>query len=85
MVNLYVIKDVKGNFNSAVMSFPNDDIAKRSVPFMVEQNETFRRYPEDFVVFRIGQFNYESGIIDPESTPVYICDLTFGKEGKVDA
>lgn len=80
MINLYVIKDSKGDYSTQVMSFPNDDSAKRAVPFIVKQSELYQRYPEDFVMFRIGQFDFQSGVIAPETAPVYITDLTFGKE-----
>lgn len=78
MINLYVIKDMKGDFQTMVYSFPNDEIAKRTIPVIKEQSELIRRYPTDFVFYRVGSFDFESGHIDAENTPVYICDLSFG-------
>lgn len=78
MINLYVIKDVKGDYNTMVFSFPNDETCKRSIPFIKESQELYKRYPEDFVMYRIGMLDHESGNITPEPVPVFIFDLTYG-------
>lgn len=80
MINVYCIKDMKGDFNAQLLSFPNDDSARRAVPFISQQSELYQRYPDDFVLYRVGQFDFTAGVVIPESTPVYITDLTFGKE-----
>lgn len=77
-MNLYAVKDMKGDFNSSIISVQNDDMAKRTVPYIAESSELYKRYPEDFVLYRIGTFDFTSGIISPENLPVYICDLTYG-------
>lgn len=71
---LYSIKDNKGNF-SAIITFNNDEVAKRNLVFLLDQDALYKRYPEDFSLFRTGSFDFESGIITAENTPVYICSL----------
>lgn len=80
MISVYAIKDVKSDFGNTLLSFPNDDTAKRATMFIREQQELYRRCPTDFVLYRIGDFDYESGAFVPCSTPVYVCDLTYGEE-----
>lgn len=77
-MNLYAVKDMKGDFNSTIISVQNDDMAKRTIPYIAESNELYKRYPEDFVLYRIGTFDFASGTITPEALPVFISDLTFG-------
>lgn len=80
MISLYAIKDMKSDFGNAILSFPNDAAAKRAVMFIREQNQLYTRCPGDFVLYRVGDFDFESGCIVPCSAPVYVCDLTFGGE-----
>lgn len=81
---MYVIKDMKGNFDGHILSCPNDDAVRRLVPFIVEGNEMYKRYPSDFVVYRIGAFDCVSGTINAENTPVFVCDLDFGGNKNAD-
>lgn len=76
---LYSIKDLKGTF-SAVFSFANDDVAKRNLVFIIEGNQLYQRYPEDFALYRVGSFEFESGIIEALPTPLFVCNLPTGKE-----
>lgn len=76
---LYSIKDIKGDF-SHVITFANDDQARRNLVFLLNTNELYKRYPSDFIVYRVGRFDFDSGRIDPENTPVYLCDLGEIKE-----
>lgn len=78
MISLYSIKDMKSDFGNAILSFPNDESAKRAVMFVREQNELYKRCPSDFVLYRVGDFDFESGNIVPCNSPVYVCDMTFG-------
>lgn len=79
MMNIYCIKDMKGNFHSLLMTIANDDIARRYIPSMLDECDPIvKRYPQDFVLYRLGTFDFVSGTIVPENTPVYIADMTYG-------
>lgn len=73
-MQIYSIKDLKGDF-TAVFCLPNDEYAVRSLPMMAKSNELYARYPEDFALYRVGTFDFESGIIAAESTPVFIANF----------
>lgn len=75
MINLYVIKDNLQDFESVIFSFNNDDVARRSIPYLIKHNELMERYPNDFALYRVGSFNFKSGHIDAENTPVFICSM----------
>lgn len=74
-MKLYVIKDMKGDFRTQIFCYPNDDQILRIIPYLKQQDELMARYPEDFAIYRIGDFDFESGDIIPE-LPNYICLLS---------
>lgn len=79
-MKLYVIKDNLQDYESAIYSFTNDDSARRAIPMLVEHNPLMSRYPNDFSLYRVGEFNFESGHIDSENTPVFICSMAERRE-----
>lgn len=75
MMNLYVVKDNLQDFKSQIFTAPNDDYMRRLIPEICKYDELMTRYPNDFTLYRVGQLNFESGIITPEITPVFICSM----------
>ncbi len=44
----------------------NDATARRSFGVAVnEESHNFQKFPDDFVLFRLGTFNGDTGVIDP--------------------
>lgn len=80
MMKIYSIKDNKGDFNSQLLTFPNDGQAKRAVPYIVQNNELMKRYPQDFTLYAVGEFDFESGHIKPYETVMFCCNLSEGDE-----
>lgn len=74
-MKLYVIKDMKGDFRTQIISAPNDEQVIRLIPYFKQSDELIQRYPEDFALYCVGDFDFSSGDIIP-MIPNYICLLS---------
>lgn len=80
-MNLYIVKDMKDNFKSYIYPMPNDEYAIRSIPEIRKVDPLYTRYPHDFVLYKIGTLDQESGHIDALDVPAFIADLSYGIGG----
>lgn len=67
-VNLYSIYDQKSSMYGPIVSFANNDTAKRSFIEMItsgDRNSMLYLYPDDYILRIIGFFDTESGIVTP--------------------
>lgn len=72
---LYSLRDLKSQYTPPV-ALQNDEMAKRYMAQLVNQDKTISMYPEDFDMVRVGKFDTENGtLLEPENT--LICN---GKE-----
>lgn len=63
---IYSIKDVKSGFTSIFQS-ANDDIAKRDFSAAVNgAPNLLNSFPEDFELWRVGDFNIQSGEVSSD-------------------
>lgn len=66
MKNLYSIKDEKIGFGDVFVQ-PNDAAAVRNFSEAVNQKDTpFNKYPNDFVLFKVGSMSEDNGEIKAE-------------------
>jgi len=71
--NLYSVYDSKSSSFCNPFSEQNDQTALRSFTFAAnDPSLDIGRYPADFTLFRIGSFDFESGTIQAEATPLNI-------------
>lgn len=66
-MKVYSIKDVKGAFDAPFLAL-NDQLAARNVKTFVnngQKGNTLSLYPEDFELWRIAEFDEETGVITP--------------------
>jgi len=72
-LNIYSLQDLKAKcFNNPFFS-GNDATACRSVANLLEdRNNTIALDPADFNLFRVGQFDTESGVIESLSIPYLV-------------
>lgn len=65
IVGMYSIYDRKGGLFYQPFFAPNDALAARTV-FMRERNEpsAYTQFPEDFMLVKIGSFDYGTGHLD---------------------
>ena len=71
-MNLYSIKDLKATYFLDPLMSKNDETAKRSFLKYFSQIENIMQYPEDFVIYQIGEFDVDSGKCTGFNEPVYV-------------
>ena len=71
-IRVYALLDEKlGQFNSPIC-FPSDGVAQRTMQDEVNRAEAgnaMNRYPEDFAMYRVAEFDPDSGEMFPEAVP----------------
>lgn len=72
-IGVYSMKD---RLNGFMNLFPeqNDDVAKRGFLFALKQNKDslFACNPDDYSLYKIGEFDTDSGCFEPLSTPAFL-------------
>lgn len=74
ILNIYSIRDEQGCFGNA-FCMPSDGQAIRDFASAVNSasgNSALAYAPSDFVLYRIGQFDLETGKVIPEDAVVYL-------------
>lgn len=77
-MNIYSIKDIKAKLFGQPFFSRNDASATRSIAVYLgkpNDGDPMAKYPEDFVLYRLGKFDDETGAIIPEETPVSLVAL----------
>lgn len=72
---LYAVRDVKSTYMSPVVG-SNDAQAMRSFRAGMRTVPEFDVAPADFELYRIGEYNNDSGLLNPTIPPVWICSGT---------
>lgn len=72
---MYAIRDNVANFFTAPFVSPNDAHATRILALeMYKEDSTIRHYPEQFDLYRLGEYDDQSGIILTEPLPELLCN-----------
>lgn len=81
-VKAYCVLDVKSKIYNTPMFLINDAVAQRQFEVIVNDgNSIISKFPEDYRLYRVGEFDMLSGLITPEKAPVEIAHgLSFKKE-----
>lgn len=70
----YSVRDNKVGFEPSILIDMNDATAKRGFGFQVNNATSMRNFsPADYDLFKIGEFDTESGIFKA-ITPEFICN-----------
>lgn len=72
---IYSIYDVKSGMYGPAMTFVNDSTAIRSFQEMLtsgDKNSLLSLYPADYILFCLGVFNQQSGVIEPLPAPMNV-------------
>lgn len=74
---VYSLRDRKVGFLSPVLA-ANDDLAMRDLQNSLRRGTgtLIDTHPEDFSLYRIGEFNPDTGILDPVVPPIVVCEVT---------
>ena len=74
ITGLYAIKDAKSTFMPCTVDV-NDATAIRNFENAVRQvNSILSSHPNDFALFKVGEYDNESGVISPVFPPMQLCD-----------
>lgn len=68
ILSMYAIKDELNGF-TALIPFPNDEMAKRYLKDQAYENPTVKINPEDFSIWYICSFDTQTGKISQAEQP----------------
>lgn len=70
---LFAVYDAKAETFSAPYTIPKVELALRAFGEMVQDEETdIGKYPEDYQLLMLGEYDTDSGMIEPERMPVVV-------------
>lgn len=82
---IYAVRDVHVGFNQPMTDL-NDNCAQRNFAYAINNpgNGVMNFSPKDYDLYKIGEFDTESGFIVPEAVPVLIVtgQSVYGSEVK---
>lgn len=71
---IYVIYDSKAESYNDPVYFPNDQVAMRAAVDLVSQGDNqIRNHPEDFTLFKVGEYDDETAHIKPADKFEVLC------------
>lgn len=74
ITGIYAIKDAKSTFMPCTVDV-NDATAVRNFEHAVRQPDSLlASHPNDFALFKLGEYDNESGVISPLFPPKLLCD-----------
>lgn len=71
ILKMYALKDELNGFTSPI-PFTNDEMAKRYLRDQFEANPTVKNSPKDFSIWRVGEYESETGVFKGEEKNVLI-------------
>lgn len=77
MMKLYAVRDCKADSFGAPMSIASVGIARRVLLETAQQgNSPLAKYPEDFSLYELGEYDADSGEIRPcKPAPVFVATV----------
>lgn len=71
---IYTIRDVKVGFDTQFLPQISDDAAQRAFAMAINNPGTMLNFqPSDFELYKIGEFDTETGRIESVPVPEFIC------------
>lgn len=71
-IRLYSVRDHKSGFWPPMQDI-NDAVAQRNFAYMINNNPTVGFAPMDYDLYFVGTFDDESGLMQPEKVPQFVC------------
>ena len=71
ILKMYALKDELNGFTSPI-PFTNDEMAKRYLRDQFEANPTVKNTPKDFSIWRVGEYESDTGVFKGEAENVLI-------------
>ena len=73
---IFVMKDLKKGFMSPTVDLNEASALRTFHMAMIDDHSVIKVHHEDFALYKIGEFDSESGVIDAYSSPVFIADAS---------
>lgn len=83
ILRLYAMRDVKAGFLTPTLE-STDEIAIRNFQMAFKsarQDSLLFGFPEDYSLYRIGDYDTDSGSILPCAPPQFLCNAPVGEKG----
>lgn len=74
-MRLYSLLDKKAATFGSIMMAPTDGMMCRTIEEMTQEGHTVRRYPEDFDLYYVGDFDDQSGRVGEPEAPGFIVNM----------
>lgn len=66
-LGMYAVLDVKAKAHISPFCLPNDEMALRAFADCTnDADHMFCKHPQDYLLYRVGEFDVESGMVTPE-------------------
>lgn len=76
-LKVFALRDVKADAFGSPFFVPNDGIARRVLSEWVRQpGSDVAKYPAEFMLFEIGEYDNESALLTPTVPTVMICSAS---------
>lgn len=75
VIGVYCIFDVKSKRMNAPIFLVNDEVAKRGVLASMSSDIVLSKFPEDFILYRLGDFSERDGL-SVYDEKVVVCSLS---------
>lgn len=72
---LYSLLDKKAGSYGGIMMAPNDAMLVRTIIERVESRDTLARFPDDFDLYQVGEFDDSSGRVFTENGARFVCNM----------
>jgi hypothetical protein len=75
LINLYSIYDVKAQIYNNIWTANNDNVAIRNFTDLIDDpNSIIHKHHEDFILYCLGIFDDQTGLIDDANFPLQVFD-----------
>lgn len=72
-MRLYAVRDVKADSFGAPISVATEGLARRSfVDACQDSRSELSKYPEDYMLYELGEYEPNSGLIIPHQLPKHV-------------
>lgn len=65
MIRVYAMYDQAAKGFGSLMVFVNDEVARRGVMEIIRGDQQITKFPGDFDLYRLGEFDTDTGAIAP--------------------
>ena len=73
-LKMYVMRDQRTSFMTPTFDYTDQSAVRNFEHAMMQKDSLVNSHTEDYSLYRIGEYDNETGRVTPESEPVLIID-----------